>query len=197
MRLDISLIVSSARRRQPRRDVEDLSHRPPEAVHPIEQGAHAREHLPQESGQVVGVPPPGYVRGPEADRSRSQQRLVGARVVHLDARHRIAGAQSMRPAGFHNLDRAAGAPSAGREDDLAGGLLQTGPHPARCGVAEEPTGIHRRDLLSHVRHGAVRRCRACRSGQGPDTGAAGERRRAPPSNRVGRLGSRYPPTRGG
>ena len=168
VRPDVALVVTSARRSQARRDVEHASDSPPEAVHPAEQRPHTTKQRSQQSSQVVDVPPAGDIGGAEAYRSRAQQRLIGAGIVDLHACHGIAGAQPMHPTGFDHLDRAAIAKSPSCEDDAPRSRFETGPDPARHGMAEQPARVHHgRALLSRTRKsGAARRLGAARSGQG-------------------------------
>ena len=117
---DVALVVVPARGGQAGRDVEYRTPGPPQPVQTLTQRAGVAGQGPHQRGEVVGVPPAGHVRGPEADRARAQQGAVGATVVHRHPGHGLTPAQPERLAPLGDLDRrATGAPS-GRQHDPAG-----------------------------------------------------------------------------
>jgi len=69
--------------------------------------------------------------------------------MHVHARHKVPGAQPMRPAGFDNLDRAPVAARPDCESDAPRCRLEPGPDPAWRGMAEQPSAVrHGRAFLS-------------------------------------------------
>ena len=94
---DVPLVLVPTRRGQASRDVENRGPRPPQPIQAAPaSGRVSRARARTNAVRSSAVPPAGHVRGPQADRGRSEQCAVGAAVVHRHPGHGLTPAQPER-----------------------------------------------------------------------------------------------------